>query len=151
MQGDVAVLVAVMVVVRLEVVDVDPELGLVKVVRVDTAQDVGKILNPQAAYGQIEGGIAQGLGLAVMEEILVTDGLVRNPSFTDYLIPTHHPDLALLWITEPDHAQHGHAPGSPEAIATLAALDQQLQALVEARSDERRVGEECRSRWSPSY
>ena len=45
-----------------------PELGLVKVVQVATAQDVGRVLNPLAAIGQIEGGIAQGLGLAVMEE-----------------------------------------------------------------------------------
>ena len=70
------------------VVDVDTELGLVKVVEIATAQDVGKALNPQAVEGQIQGGIAQGLGLALMEEIQVTDGLVRNPSFTDYLIPT---------------------------------------------------------------
>jgi xanthine dehydrogenase D subunit len=70
------------------VVDVDTELGLVKVVEIATAQDVGKAINPQAVEGQIEGGIAQGLGLALMEEIQVADGKVRNPSFTDYLIPT---------------------------------------------------------------
>ena len=70
------------------VVDVDTELGLVRVVEIATAQDVGKAINPQAVEGQIEGGIAQGLGLALMEEIQVVDGLVRNASFTDYLIPT---------------------------------------------------------------
>jgi CO/xanthine dehydrogenase Mo-binding subunit len=70
------------------VVDVDTELGLVKVVEIATAQDVGKAINPQAVEGQIEGGIAQGLGLALMEEIQVDGGKVRNPSFTDYLIPT---------------------------------------------------------------
>ena len=52
------------------VVDVDPELGLVKVVQIATAQDVGVALNPLSVLGQIEGGIAQGLGLAVMEEIV---------------------------------------------------------------------------------
>ena len=56
--------------------------------RSPTTQDVGKAINPQAVEGQIEGGIAQGLGLALMEEIQVVDGEVRNPSFTDYLIPT---------------------------------------------------------------
>ncbi|MHB8245026.1 MAG: xanthine dehydrogenase subunit D [Acidimicrobiales bacterium] len=70
------------------VVDVDVDLGLVRVVEIATAQDVGRVLNPLQVLGQIEGGIAQGVGLAVMEEILVTDGLVQNPSFTDYLIPT---------------------------------------------------------------
>jgi xanthine dehydrogenase D subunit len=70
------------------VVDVDTELGLVKVVELATAQDVGKAINPQAVEGQLEGGAAQGLGLAVMEEIQVKDGVIRNPSFTDYLLPT---------------------------------------------------------------
>jgi xanthine dehydrogenase D subunit len=70
------------------VVDVDTELGLVRVVEIATAQDVGKAMNPLALEGQLEGGIAQGLGLAVMEEIQLSAGRVRNPSFTDYLIPT---------------------------------------------------------------
>jgi xanthine dehydrogenase D subunit len=70
------------------VVDVDTELGLVKVVELATAQDVGKAINPQAVEGQLEGGAAQGLGLAVMEEIQVKDGVIRNASFTDYLLPT---------------------------------------------------------------
>jgi xanthine dehydrogenase D subunit len=70
------------------VVDVDTELGLLKVVELATAQDVGKAINPQAVEGQLEGGAAQGLGLAVMEEIQVKDGVIRNPSFTDYLLPT---------------------------------------------------------------
>src|SRR6266498_2790769 len=51
----------------------------------ETAQGVGRALNPQAVEGQIEGGIAQGLGLALMEEIQLDGGKVRNPSFTDYL------------------------------------------------------------------
>jgi CO/xanthine dehydrogenase Mo-binding subunit len=70
------------------VVDVDTELGLVRVVEIATAQDVGRVMNPLALEGQLEGGIAQGLGLAVMEEIQLSEGRVRNPSFTDYLIPT---------------------------------------------------------------
>ncbi|MGB5567148.1 MAG: molybdopterin cofactor-binding domain-containing protein, partial [Acidimicrobiia bacterium] len=70
------------------VVDVDPELGLVRVVRVDTAQDVGTALNPQAITGQLEGGIMQGVGLAVMEELVINEGIILNPTFTDYLIPT---------------------------------------------------------------
>ncbi|MFF7359304.1 molybdopterin cofactor-binding domain-containing protein [Streptomyces sp. NPDC008125] len=72
------------------VVEVDTELGLVKVVELACAQDVGKALNPLAVAGQIQGGSTQGLGVAVMEEILVdpVTAKVRNPSFTDYLIPT---------------------------------------------------------------
>jgi xanthine dehydrogenase D subunit len=70
------------------VVDVDTELGLVKVVELATAQDVGRAINPQAVEGQLEGGAAQGLGLAVMEEVQVRDGVILNASFTDYLLPT---------------------------------------------------------------
>ncbi|MER5929547.1 xanthine dehydrogenase subunit D [Streptomyces sp. NPDC002054] len=72
------------------VVEVDTELGLVKVIELAVAQDVGKALNPLSVAGQIQGGTTQGLGLAVMEEIVVdpVTAKVRNPSFTDYLIPT---------------------------------------------------------------
>ena len=86
------------------VVDVDPELGLVKVVQIATAQDVGRALNPLSVLGQIEGGIAQGLGLAVMEEIIQTNGKVRNASFTDYLLPTmlDMPVVVASLIEEPD-------------------------------------------------
>jgi CO/xanthine dehydrogenase Mo-binding subunit len=70
------------------VVDVDVELGLVRVVELATAQEVGKAMNPQALEGQIQGGTAQGLGLALFEEIQIKDGRVLNASFTDYLLPT---------------------------------------------------------------
>lgn len=87
------------------VVDVDPELGLVRVIRVDTAQDVGRALNPQAITGQLEGGIMQGMGLAVMERLVISDGVIRNPTFTDYLIPTFldAPDVETRIIEEGDH------------------------------------------------
>ena len=86
------------------VVDVDPELGLVKVVQIATAQDVGRALNPLSVIGQIEGGIAQGIGLAVMEEIIQVDGRVRNANFTDYLLPTmlDMPDVVATLIEQPD-------------------------------------------------
>lgn len=85
------------------VVDVDPELGLVRVVRVDTAQDLGRAINPAQVVGQIEGGIAQGLGFAVMEEVLLAEGTVLNPDFTDYLLPTalDAPDVEAVLIEEP--------------------------------------------------
>lgn len=87
------------------VVDVDPDLGLVRVVRVDTAQDVGRALNPQAIVGQLEGGIMQGMGFAVMERLVIEDGIIKNPTFTDYLIPTFMdaPDVETTIIEEGDH------------------------------------------------
>ncbi|QIX27779.1 xanthine dehydrogenase subunit D [Nocardioides sp. JQ2195] len=90
------------------VVDVDVDLGLVKVVELACVQDVGRAMNPQAVVGQIQGGSAQGLGLALMEEIQVVDGRITNPSFTDYLIPTIL-DVPPMPIEVLEHADP-HAP-----------------------------------------
>ena len=88
------------------VVEVDVELGLTRVVWIGTAQDVGKAVNPLAVEGQIEGGTAQGLGLALMEEIVTRDGEILNASFTDYLLPTSLDmppvDIDLVEVAEPD-------------------------------------------------
>ncbi|MBV9445953.1 MAG: molybdopterin-dependent oxidoreductase [Streptosporangiaceae bacterium] len=116
------------------VVDVDTELGLVKVVEIATAQDVGKAMNPQAVEGQIHGGIAQGLGLAVMEEIQLTDGVVRNPSFTDYLIPTvmDMPPVRLdvLELADP-HAPYGlRGVGEPPTISSTPAIVAAIRAAT---------------------
>lgn len=108
------------------VVDVDPELGLVKVVQIATTQDVGRALNPLSVLGQIEGGIAQGLGLAVMEEIIVKDGRVLNPSFTDYLLPTtlDAPEVVARLVEEPDpQAPLGaKGVGEPPCISVTPAI-----------------------------
>jgi CO/xanthine dehydrogenase Mo-binding subunit len=108
------------------VVDVDTELGLVKVVALDCAQDVGKAVNPQAVVGQIQGGTAQGLGLAVMEELLVDHGEIRNPSFTDYLIPTilDMPPMRIEVLERPDpHAPYGlRGVGEPPTLSSGPAV-----------------------------
>ncbi len=108
------------------VVDVDQELGLVRVVRIDTAQDVGRALNPESVRGQIEGGIMQGVGLAVMEELIVTDGVIRNPNFTDYLLPTilDAPDVESLLIEEDGSWGPFGAKGvgEPPTISSTAAI-----------------------------
>ena len=108
------------------VVDVDIDLGLVRVVQVATGQDVGKVLNPVQVTGQIEGGIAQGVGLAVMEEIVVTDGLVRNPSFTDYLIPTFADTPEVLAtpieVPEPGAPFGAKGVGEPPTISSTPAV-----------------------------
>jgi CO/xanthine dehydrogenase Mo-binding subunit len=108
------------------VVDVDVELGLVKVVEMTCAQDVGRAMNPQAVIGQIQGGTAQGLGLAVMEEIQLVDGKLRNPSFTDYLLPTilDMPPMTVdvLELADP-HAPYGlRGVGEPPTISSTPAI-----------------------------
>ena len=116
------------------VVDVDPDLGLVKVVQVATAQDVGRVLNPLAALGQIEGGIAQGLGLAVMEEIVLKDGKMRNPSFTDYLLPTalDAPSVVATMIEEPEPQAPLGAKGigEPPCISVTPAIAAAIRAAT---------------------
>ena len=116
------------------VVDVDTELGLVRVVEIATAQDVGKAMNPLAVEGQIEGGIAQGLGLALMEEIQVVDGLVRNASFTDYLIPTvldmPPVELDVLELGDPDSPYGLRGIGEPPTISSTPAVVAALRAAT---------------------
>jgi len=108
------------------VVDVDTELGLVRVVELATTQEVGKAMNPQALLGQIEGGTAQGLGLALLEEIRVSEGKVLNASFTDYLLPTIL-DMPPMRIEVLEHADP-EAPyglkgvGEPPNISTPPAV-----------------------------
>ena len=116
------------------VVDVDTELGLVKVVELSTAQDVGKAINPQAVEGQLEGGAAQGLGLAVMEEIQVKDGVIRNASFTDYLLPTilDMPPVGMdiLELGDP-HSPYGlKGVGEPPAISSGPAIVAAIRAAT---------------------
>ncbi len=116
------------------VVDVDADLGLVRVVHLATAQDVGKVLNPVQVVGQIEGGIAQGVGLAVMEELLVEAGVVRNPSFTDYLIPTalDAPDVTMTLIEEPEPGAPFGAKGvgEPPTISSTPAVVAAIRAAT---------------------
>ena len=108
------------------VVDVDPELGLVRVVQIDTAQDIGKALNPQSVIGQLEGGTLQGVGLAVMEELVIDGGEIRNASFTDYLLPTFldAPPMEIRLIEDPDEWGPFGAKGigEPPTISSTPAV-----------------------------
>jgi CO/xanthine dehydrogenase Mo-binding subunit len=69
-------------------VEVDEETGVVKILRMVSAHDVGRVLNPQTLAGQIYGGLAQGVGYALYEQVKSSEGRIQNPSFTDYKIPT---------------------------------------------------------------
>jgi CO/xanthine dehydrogenase Mo-binding subunit len=116
------------------VAEVDVDLGLTRLVWIGTAQDVGKALNPQAVNGQIEGGTAQGIGLALMEEIQTRDGLITNASFTDYLIPTFLdvPPLAAELVEDPEpDAPYGlKGVGEPPTVVSTAAVVSALRAAT---------------------
>jgi CO/xanthine dehydrogenase Mo-binding subunit len=116
------------------VVEVDVELGLTRVVWIGTAQDVGHALNPLAVEGQIEGGTAQGLGLALMEEIQTRNGAILNPTFTDYLIPTFldMPPVVSELVEEPEpDAPYGvKGVGEPPTVVSTAAIVSALRAAT---------------------
>jgi len=139
-------------------VDVDLGTGLVKVVQVATAQDVGKAINPVAVIGQLEGGIAQGLGLAVMEEVILTDGQVKNASFTDYLLPTFldmPPVLTdIIEHPHPDAPYGAKGVGEPPTISSTPAIVAAIRAAtgrelnrVPVRPDDIVFGTVARSAW----
>ena len=81
-------------------VEVDMRLGTTRVVRMVAAHDLGRVINPLLAEGQVEGGIAQGLGMALMEEYIPG----RTENLHDYLIPTigDMPDIRSILIEKPD-------------------------------------------------
>ena len=116
------------------VAEVDVELGLTRVVWIGTAQDVGRAVNPQAVEGQIEGGTAQGLGLALMEEIQTSGGLITNASFTDYLIPTtlDMPPVESVLVEDPEpDAPYGvKGVGEPPTVVSTAAVLSALRAAT---------------------
>jgi xanthine dehydrogenase D subunit len=127
-QGDAHV--AWSFVVHRAVVDVDVELGTLRLVQLATVQDVGRALNPLSVLGQLEGGTAQGVGLALTEELALEDGVVVHPTFSEYLIP-NAVDLPMLMVElveepEPDAPFGakgvGEAPTVSSPAAVMAAL-----------------------------
>ena len=131
-QGDAHV--SFMFVAHRATVDVDPASGLARVVQVATAQDVGRALNPLQVHGQIEGGIAQGVGMATMEEIKQRDGAILNASFTDYVIPTalDMPEVSAVLVEEPEpDAPYGaKGVGEPPLISSPAAIVAAMRAAT---------------------
>jgi len=103
-------------------VEVDIELGTVKVLRIVAAHDVGKAINPTLVEGQIEGGIAQGLGLALMEEFLPG----RTENLHDYLIPTvgdvPRIECILIEDREPLGPSGAKGVGEPGLVPTAPAI-----------------------------
>ena len=134
-QGDVHVMFAFGA--QRAVVEVDEELGLVRVVQLASALDVGTAVNPQGVEGQSEGGSAQGLGLAVMEEIRLRDGEIANASFTDYLIPTtlDMPPVVTAIVEDPEPGVPFGAKGIGE-ISTIVSTAAVVAAIRDATGRE---------------
>ena len=117
------------------VVEVDEELGLVRVLQIAAAQDAGRVMNPHAAEGQVEGGTAQGIGLALMEEVKLEDGIIRNASFTDYLIPTilDAPPVVTEFVEDPSPRTPYGLKGIGELGTVVAPTGRFVAALSRRR------------------
>jgi xanthine dehydrogenase D subunit len=131
-QGDVHV--GWMFVAHRAVVDVDVELGLLRVAQVATAQEVGRAINPREVRGQINGGISQGLGLAVMENLHSDGGVVCNPTFTDYLIPTAADmaatQIAVIEVADPNAPLGMKGVGEPPSLSSTPAIAAAVRAAT---------------------
>jgi len=117
-------------------VEVDRLLGTVKVTRIVAAHDVGRAINPTLTEGQIHGGIAQGLGLALMEEYIPG----RTENLHDYLIPTAGdvPEIRIHLIEdpEPEGPFGAKGVGEPALVATAPAILGAIRHAVGVRMTE---------------
>jgi len=87
------------------IVEVNTYTGAVIVKKLVSGHDIGKAINPQLCEGQIEGGVIQSLGYALSEDLIIKHGIMVNPSFAGYLIPTSSdiPEIVPLIVEEPYH------------------------------------------------
>ena len=113
-------------------VEVDTETGQVQVVGYWAAHDSGTILNPATARSQVIGGVAQGIGWALMEDVTVREGVVRNPNFLDYRIPGGG-DIPPVQVEFVD----GYEPNGPLGAKSLAevAINPVVAAIANAVYD----------------
>jgi CO/xanthine dehydrogenase Mo-binding subunit len=112
---------------------VDTETGRVTIERYVACHDVGRAINPEAVVGQIQGGVTQGIGMALMEEVVMREGKILNAGFTDYIIPTIHdvPEIECIVLENPDPGGPfgARGVGEPPLIGTAPTI---LSAIHDA-------------------
>ena len=110
-------------------VEMDPVTYEIRPLRVTAVQEFGKPIHPALAQGQIEGGVAQGLGFALLENVVMKDGAMANAQLTNYIIPTSldTPDIDVVMLENP-------YPGGPFGAKGLGELpiDGPAPAVVNA-------------------
>ena len=118
-------------------VEVDPETGQVRLLNLATVHETGRVINPTAFHGQIEGGVVYGLGEAVMEETVYQDGHVVNQSFGDMKIPNIMDIPALRTVVM--ESEFGDGPykvrgiGEHSNIMTAAAIANAVEDAIGTR------------------
>src|SRR5262245_13178264 len=118
-------------------VELDPSTGKTEVLKIASAHDVGRALNPPAAEGQIHGGIHMGLGYALTEELVIRDGRVLNPQFMEYALvpPSDMPEIAIRLIETVDESGPFGAKGLGESgvIPVAAAVANAVKDAIGVR------------------
>jgi CO/xanthine dehydrogenase Mo-binding subunit len=118
-------------------VEVDLKTGEVEVIRTVSAYDIGKAINPNTLEGQIEGGVSMGLGYALMEEIVVKEGMIQNLNLQNYTIPTvlDVPDVVPIYVEHPNQYGPYGAKGIGEManIPVAAAITNAIANAIGAR------------------
>ncbi len=107
-------------------VEVDPETGVIKVLKVTAAHDLGRAVNKAMAEGQVEGSVVQGIGYALMENLVIRKGRPLNDSFLDYKIPriADVPPIETILVEtdDPDGPFGAKGLGEPAIVPTAAAI-----------------------------
>jgi len=118
-------------------VEVDTDTGIVEVLNVYTSADIGKAINPKNVEGQIEGGTVQGIGMALMEEQVIKEGITLNPDLTGYLIPTSmdtpHFTTRLVENEDSEGPFGAKGIGEPATIATAPAIANAIYDAIGVR------------------
>ncbi len=118
-------------------VEVDTETGLVRVLRIAAAKDVGRAINPMAVEGQIEGGVQMGLGYALTEELIVREGRVLNPDLLDYRLFTaaDMPEIEAIIVetVDPDGPYGAKGVGEMGSTPTAPAVANAIYDAVGVR------------------
>jgi len=118
-------------------VEVDTETGQVEILKITAVHDCGTAINPMMVEGQVEGGVAMGVGFAMMEEMVVERGRVKNPQLTDYVVPTalDVPEIVTRIVERPDPTGPFGAKGVGECapLPTAPAIVNAIQDAVGVR------------------
>jgi CO/xanthine dehydrogenase Mo-binding subunit len=110
-------------------VEFDPDTYEVRPIRITAVQEIGKVLNPTLAVGQVEGGTVQAVGYALLEEVVMHDGRMANAQLTNYQLPTtmDAPEIDVVLLEQP----YRHGPFGAKGLGELP-FDGPAPAIVNA-------------------
>jgi CO/xanthine dehydrogenase Mo-binding subunit len=135
-------------------VEVDTQTGVVRVLKVVAAHDVGRAINPRAVVGQVEGGVVMGMGYALSEELVVEEGHIQNDDLRQYRLPRSLSMPEVIPILVEAHSADGpfgaKGVGEITSIPTAPAITNAIHAAVGVRitqlpaTPERVLGKEAK-------